>query len=143
MSSRFLGVANGGRSLNLVGGSGIGRVALANCRTAGFDGAAVESSTSTELPNYHGGGAFLIYNVADTLFVSDLNSKEKVLNCLMHSVFWLLFLCVSYYSLCQDPIKAIQFSNSSPVCHAFDAEANDGHDLLIGLQCGDGWFGQL
>ncbi|XP_074583268.1 putative catabolite repression protein creC [Curcuma longa] len=113
VSSRFLGVANGGRSLNLVGGSGIGRVALANCRTAGFDGAAVESSTSTELPNYHGGGAFLIYNVADTLFVSDLNSKEK------------------------DPIKAIQFSNSSPVCHAFDAEANDGHDLLIGLQCGD------
>ncbi|XP_042385242.1 probable catabolite repression protein creC isoform X1 [Zingiber officinale] len=113
VASRFLGVANGGRSLSLVVGNGIGRVALANCRTAGFDEEAVESSTSTELPNYGGGGTFLIYNVADTLFVSDLNLKEK------------------------DPIKAIQFSNSSPVCHAFDAEADDGYDLLLGLHCGD------
>lgn len=140
VASRFLGVANGGRSLSLAGGNGIGRVASANCRTAGFGGAAVESITLTELSNYDGGGTFLIYNVADTLFVSDLNSIEKVLNCLMHSILLLLFLCVSYYSLTQDPIKAIQFRNSSPVCHAFDAEANDGYDLLVGLHCGDGWF---
>lgn len=113
VASRFLGVANGGRSLSLAGGNGIGRVASANCRTAGFGGAAVESITLTELSNYDGGGTFLIYNVADTLFVNDLNSIEK------------------------DPIKAIQFRNSSPVCHAFDAEANDGYDLLVGLHCGD------
>lgn len=43
----------------------------------------------------------------------------------------------------QDPIKAIHFSNSNPVCHAFDSDVKDGHDLLIGLQSGDGKFGGL
>lgn len=38
----------------------------------------------------------------------------------------------------QDPIKSIHFSNSNPICHAFDPEAKDGHDLLIGLYSGDG-----
>ena len=38
----------------------------------------------------------------------------------------------------QDPIKSIQFSTSNPVSHAFDPDAKDGHDLLIGLNCGDG-----
>ncbi|XP_022767360.1 dystrophia myotonica WD repeat-containing protein-like isoform X7 [Durio zibethinus] len=36
-----------------------------------------------------------------------------------------------------DPIKSIHFSNSNPVCHAFDQDAKDGHDLLIGLNSGD------
>ena len=40
----------------------------------------------------------------------------------------------------QDPIKNINFSNSNPVCHAFDPDAKDGHDLLIGLHSGDGDF---
>lgn len=38
----------------------------------------------------------------------------------------------------QDPIKSIHFSNSNPVCHAFDQDAKDGHDLIIGLNSGDG-----
>lgn len=38
----------------------------------------------------------------------------------------------------QDPIKSIHFSNSNPLCHAFDPDAKDGHDLLIGLTSGDG-----
>lgn len=38
----------------------------------------------------------------------------------------------------QDPIKAMHFSNSNPVCHAFDSESKDGHDLIIGLNSGDG-----
>lgn len=42
------------------------------------------------------------------------------------------------FLLLQDPIKSIHFSNSNPVCHAFDPEAKDGHDLLIGLNSGDG-----
>lgn len=37
----------------------------------------------------------------------------------------------------KDPIKMLHFSNSNPVCHAFDSEAKDGHDLLIGLSSGD------
>lgn len=32
----------------------------------------------------------------------------------------------------------MHFSNSNPVCHAFDSESKDGHDLLIGLNSGDG-----
>lgn len=32
----------------------------------------------------------------------------------------------------------MHFSNSNPICHAFDPEAKDGHDLLIGLNSGDG-----
>lgn len=38
----------------------------------------------------------------------------------------------------QDPIKSVSFGNSNPVCHAFDSKARDGHDLLIGLNSGDG-----
>ncbi|KAG5582578.1 hypothetical protein H5410_053205 [Solanum commersonii] len=37
----------------------------------------------------------------------------------------------------EDPIKSIHFSNSNPVCHAFDPDAKEGHDLLIGLSSGD------
>ena len=40
----------------------------------------------------------------------------------------------------QDPIKSIHFSNSNPVCHAFDQDAKDGHDLIIGLNSGDGIY---
>lgn len=29
-------------------------------------------------------------------------------------------------------------NNSNPICHAFDPDAKDGHDLLIGLNSGDG-----
>ncbi|KAM3379300.1 hypothetical protein P3S68_011714 [Capsicum galapagoense] len=35
-----------------------------------------------------------------------------------------------------NPIKSIHFSNSKPVCHAFDPDAKEGHDLLIGLNFG-------
>jgi hypothetical protein len=48
----------------------------------------------------------------------------------------------------QDPIKSIHFSSSNPLCHAFDPEAKDGHDLLVGVFSGDGilnasYFGML
>ncbi|KAF0895774.1 hypothetical protein E2562_016509 [Oryza meyeriana var. granulata] len=35
------------------------------------------------------------------------------------------------------PMKSIRFSNSEPLCHAFDSEAKDGHDLIVGLSSGD------
>ena len=38
----------------------------------------------------------------------------------------------------QDPIKCISFNNAIPVCHAFDPDAMDGHDLLIAFVTGDG-----
>ncbi|KAL8262970.1 hypothetical protein R6Q59_024319 [Mikania micrantha] len=60
-----------------------------------------------------GKGSYLIFNVGDTLYITELNSEEK------------------------DPIKSISFGNSNPICHAFDSEAKDGHDFLIGLNTGD------
>ncbi|URD78628.1 WD repeat-containing protein 20-like [Musa troglodytarum] len=108
-AARLLGSGNGSRSLS----NGVTRVVSANSRTGGSVGASVGSSAQPALPNYDDKGTYLIFNAADTLFISDLNSMEK------------------------DPIKSIQFGNSNPVCHAFDAEASDGHDLLIGLHSGD------
>lgn len=37
-------------------------------------------------------------------------------------------------------MKAIYFNNVYPVCHAFDQDAKEGHDLVIGLSTGDGIF---
>ncbi|XP_064945795.1 probable catabolite repression protein creC isoform X4 [Musa acuminata AAA Group] len=108
-AARLLGSGNGSRSLS----NGVTRVVSANSRTGGPVGASVGSSAQLASPNYDGKGTYLIFSTADTLFISDLNSMEK------------------------DPIKSIQFGNSNPVCHAFDAEASDGHDLLIGLHSGD------
>ncbi|KAI7992812.1 WD repeat-containing protein 20 [Camellia lanceoleosa] len=73
----------------------------------------LNGSNSMLNSNFDGKGTYLLFNVGDTLYVGDLNSQDK------------------------DPIKAIHFSNSNPVCHAFDSEAKDGHDLLIGLNSGD------
>ncbi|KAJ8510158.1 hypothetical protein OPV22_000592 [Ensete ventricosum] len=108
-AARLLGAGNGSRSLN----NGVSRVVSANSKTGGPIGASVGSIAQLPSPNYDGKGTYLIFNAADSLFISDLNSMEK------------------------DPIKSIQFGNSNPVCHAFDAEASDGHDLLIGLHSGD------
>ena len=45
---------------------------------------------------------------------------------------------ISFSFFTQDPIKSLHFSTSNPICHSFDPEAKDGHDLLIGLNSGDG-----
>jgi hypothetical protein len=48
-----------------------------------------------------------------------------------------IFILLLYFTK-QEPIKIIHFNSANPVCHAFDSEAKDGHDLLIGLNSGDG-----
>ncbi|KAG6502944.1 hypothetical protein ZIOFF_035233 [Zingiber officinale] len=113
-AARLLGAGNGSRALSFVGGNGANRVVSGSSKIGGSVGTSVGSSSSQLVANYDGKGTYLIFNMADTLFISDLNSQDK------------------------DPIKAINFSNSNPVCHAFDSEAKDGHDLLIGLHSGDG-----
>ncbi|KAM0824372.1 hypothetical protein ACQ4PT_070245 [Festuca glaucescens] len=37
----------------------------------------------------------------------------------------------------KDPLKCMHFTNSNPLCHAFDSEAKEGHDLIIGMGSGD------
>lgn len=48
-----------------------------------------------------------------------------------------VFILLLYFTK-QEPIKIIHFNSANPVCHAFDSEAKDGHDLLVGLNSGDG-----
>ncbi|KAL0309735.1 UNVERIFIED_CONTAM: putative catabolite repression protein creC [Sesamum radiatum] len=111
-AARLLGGGNGSRALSFVGGNGGSKPMSGNTTRIGSLGA---SSTSNMVgnPNFDGKGTYLVFNVGDAIFVSDLNSQDK------------------------DPIKSIHFSNSNPVCHAYDPDAKDGHDLLIGLNSGD------
>lgn len=110
-AARLLGGSNGSRALSFVGGNGTSKTAVGSSKIGSLGG--LSSSTSMVNSNYDGKGTYLIFNVGDTVFISDLNSQDK------------------------DPIKSIHFSNSNPVCHAFDPEAKDGHDLIIGLYSGD------
>ena len=42
-------------------------------------GSSTGSSSSQSTSNYDGKGTYLIFNAADTIFISDLNSQDKVL----------------------------------------------------------------
>ncbi|GMH07107.1 hypothetical protein Nepgr_008947 [Nepenthes gracilis] len=110
-AARLLGASNGGRALSFVGGNGTNKTVGGTSRNAPIG----SSSSSCSLPtgNFDGKGTYLIFNVGDTIYISDVSSHDK------------------------NPIKSIHFGNSNPVCHAFDPEAKDGHDLLIGLNSGD------
>ncbi|XP_021831103.1 WD repeat-containing protein 20-like isoform X2 [Prunus avium] len=109
-AARLLG-GNGGKALSFVGGGGYSKTSNGSSRSSHFAGS---NGTHYTNSSSHGGkGFFLVFNVGDTVYISDLNSPDK------------------------DPIKSLHFSNSNPVCHAFDSEAKDGHDLLIGLSSGD------
>ncbi|XWS66899.1 hypothetical protein CRYUN_Cryun05aG0240500 [Craigia yunnanensis] len=110
-AARWLGAGNGSRALGFVGGNGGSKNVNSTSRIGSLG--ASSSSNSMTNTNFDGKGTYLIFNVCDAIFISDLNSQDK------------------------DPIKSIHFSNSNPVCHAFDQDAKDGHDLLIGLNSGD------
>ncbi|KAJ8754204.1 hypothetical protein K2173_002104 [Erythroxylum novogranatense] len=110
-AARLLGAGNGSRALSFVGGNG-GSKSVSGSSRIGSLGAS-SSNSSMINTNFDGKGTYLIFNVGDMIFISDLNSQDK------------------------DPIKSIHFSNSNPVCHAFDQDSKDGHDLIIGLNSGD------
>lgn len=109
-AARILGAGNG-RALSFSGGNGGSKYSSGATRNGTVGTTSLSNLNSN--PNFDGKGTYLIFNVGDTIFISDLNSQDK------------------------DPIKSIHFSNSNPLCHAFDPDAKDGHDLLIGLNSGD------
>ncbi|KVI00203.1 WD40 repeat-containing protein [Cynara cardunculus var. scolymus] len=115
VTSKFLGSSgNGSRMLGFVGGNGTGSKANGGASKSSHVGGLNNGGNSTGGSNPSDGkGTYLIFNVGDTLYVTELNSEEK------------------------DPIKSISFGNSNPICHAFDSKAKDGHDFLIGLNSGD------
>ncbi|CAK9157232.1 unnamed protein product [Ilex paraguariensis] len=110
-AARLLGGGNGSRALGFVGGNG-GSKSVSGTNRVGSLGAS-SSNGLLGNSNFDGKGTYLIFNAGDVILISDLNSQDK------------------------DPIKSIHFSNSNPACHAFDPDAKDGHDLLIGLNSGD------
>ncbi|PSR92848.1 WD repeat-containing protein [Actinidia chinensis var. chinensis] len=110
-AARFLGGGNGSRTLSFVGGNGGSKSVSVSSRVG-----SIGASSSTSLmgiSNFDGKGTYLVFNVGDAIFISDSNSQDK------------------------DPIKCISFNNAIPVCHAFDPDAKDGHDLLIAFVTGD------
>ncbi|KAG6744099.1 hypothetical protein POTOM_052808 [Populus tomentosa] len=114
-AARLLGASNGSRALSFVGGNG-GSKSISSSSSSRIGSLGTSCSSNSMInSNFDGKGTYLIFNVGDAIFITDLNSQDK-----------------------EDPIKSIHFSNSNPVCHAFDQDAKDGHDLLIGLSSGDG-----
>ena len=76
--ARLLGTGNGSKALSFGGGNGASRaVAGSSCFGGGL-------CTSTGLggsqgaTNCDGKGTYIVFNAADILFISDLNSQEKV-----------------------------------------------------------------
>lgn len=110
-AARLWGGSNGSRSVSFAGGNGSSKNLGGNSRIGSIGASSLSNSVANS--NFDGKGTYLIFNVADAIFISDFNSQEK------------------------DPVKSIHFSNSNPTCHAFDQDSKDGHDLLIGLNTGD------
>ncbi|MCL7045764.1 hypothetical protein MKW94_004742 [Papaver nudicaule] len=111
VASKILGTGNGSRTLSFVGLNGPSKAVAAGTNRS--MGGISPSNNFPVISNFDGKGSYLIFNVGDTIFISDLNTQDK------------------------DPIKSLHFSSLNPVCHAFDPDSKDGHDLLIGLYSGD------
>lgn len=75
-AARILGAGNG-RALSFVGGNGVSKYASSTSRN-GSVGASSMSNANLNL-NFDGKGTYLIFNVGDTIFISDLNSQDKVI----------------------------------------------------------------
>lgn len=79
-AARLLGAGNGSRALSFVGGNGVSRAGPGSSRLSGTLGTSTSSSSGPQSANnYDGKGAYIVFNTADTLFISDLNSQEKVM----------------------------------------------------------------
>ncbi|XP_020246602.1 uncharacterized protein LOC109824420 [Asparagus officinalis] len=78
-AARLLGAGNGSRALSFVGGNGVSKVGSGNGRVGGATfGVSNGSGGSSAVANHDEKGTYLIFNVGDTLFISDLNSQDKV-----------------------------------------------------------------
>lgn len=74
-AARLLGASNGSR-LSFVGGNGASKSVSASSRVGSL--VASSSSNSTSTSNFDGKGSYLIFNVGDAIFISDLNTQDKV-----------------------------------------------------------------
>ncbi|XVF76465.1 hypothetical protein PTKIN_Ptkin13bG0268500 [Pterospermum kingtungense] len=74
-AARWLGAGNGSRALSFVGGNGGSKSVSSNSRIGSLG--ASSSSNSMTNTNFDGKGTYLIFNVGDAIFISDLNSQDK------------------------------------------------------------------
>lgn len=74
-AARLLGAGNGGRTLSFVGGNGSSK-SISGTRIGSLG--ASSSSNYTAQTNFDGKGTYLVFNVGDAIFISDLNSQDKV-----------------------------------------------------------------
>ncbi|CAM6010423.1 unnamed protein product [Sphagnum balticum] len=118
-TTRLLGAGNGSRGLGFGGGNGFTGRLSGTSKSTTIPITGMSSSNGPMTSSFDGEGTYLIFNVGDALFISDYNSQDK------------------------EPIKIIHFNSANPVCHAFDSEAKDGHDLLVGLNSGDVYSASL
>lgn len=77
-ASRLLSGGNGSRALSFVGGSTSSKAVAGNFRTNSLGVSGLNNSSAPS--NYEGKGTYLVFNVGDTIFISDFNSQDKVLN---------------------------------------------------------------
>lgn len=81
VTSKFLGSSgNGSRMLGLVGGNGASSKANGGASKNGHVGGLSNGGNSTVGSNVSDGkGSYLIFNVGDTLYITQFNSEEKVI----------------------------------------------------------------
>lgn len=75
-AARLLGGSNGSRALSFVGGNGGSKSNGGNTRISSIGASSTSSAMAN--PNFDGKGTYLIFNVGDAIFISDLNSQDKV-----------------------------------------------------------------
>lgn len=77
-AARLLGAGNGSRGLGFGGGNGFtGRLSGSNKSPTSANASGVGLSNGPLTSSYDGEGTYLIFNVGDSLFISDYYSPEK------------------------------------------------------------------
>lgn len=93
-AARFLGSGNGSRALSFVGGNGGNKSVSGSNGRVGSLGASSSSSLMCN-SNFDGKGTYLVFNVGDAIFISDLNSQDKVSFWLCKLLFLMKNRCVA------------------------------------------------
>lgn len=90
-AARLLGAGTGSRALGFVGGNGLSKLSGGSKSSS-----SVNHPTATAIPTnsgFDGEGTYLIFNVSDTLFISDVTSHDKA-SCEMKCYSW----CLAFFS---------------------------------------------
>ena len=89
--SKVAGHWNGSKALSFGGGNGVSRAVAGSSRIGGGLCTSTGLGGSQGATNCDGKGTYIVFNAADTLFISDLNSQGKVFShftgCKLRTVF--------------------------------------------------------